>query len=147
SSPDTWESTKQSLKPFARGKPGHPVGSVVTCLRAFFHCTQGCGCQPCTRLSLRPRSRGTRSAQHPGKSCRGNEDSCLNPVMARSPRQNCEAILRWSDEAIGADNLFGTPDLQHSLLREANRMLPASPRGAVLLSPDCRKSLLSPAAR
>ena len=29
---------------------------VVTCLRAFFHCTQGCGCVSASGISLRPLS-------------------------------------------------------------------------------------------
>ena len=40
----TGESTYKPLKPIAQGRPECFGGPVVTCLRGFFTCTQGCGC-------------------------------------------------------------------------------------------------------
>jgi hypothetical protein len=35
---------RKPLKPLRAGMPGDPGATVVTCLRAFYFCTQGCGC-------------------------------------------------------------------------------------------------------
>src|ERR1700728_2984523 len=37
------KSTKETVKTIARGMPGVSGVTVVTCLRAFYFCTQGCG--------------------------------------------------------------------------------------------------------
>jgi hypothetical protein len=42
-SPVTGESTKETVKTIARGMPGDSGVTAVTCLRAFYFCTQGCG--------------------------------------------------------------------------------------------------------
>ncbi len=42
-SPVTEESAKETVKTIARGMPGVSGVTVVTCLRAFQFCTQGCG--------------------------------------------------------------------------------------------------------
>src|SRR5580700_10282458 len=47
---------KKPLKPIAQGRPGATGEPVVTCLRAFYFCTQGCGCAdasgiPCALVS------------------------------------------------------------------------------------------------
>jgi hypothetical protein len=41
--PITGESPKETVKAIARGMPGVSGVTVVTCLRAFYFCTQGCG--------------------------------------------------------------------------------------------------------
>src|SRR5665213_423885 len=42
-SPVTRESAEETVKTIARGMPGVSGVTVVTCLRAFYFCTQGCG--------------------------------------------------------------------------------------------------------
>jgi hypothetical protein len=42
-SPVTKESAEETVKTIARGMPGVSGVTVVTCLRAFYFCTQGCG--------------------------------------------------------------------------------------------------------
>ena len=37
------ETTKETVKTIARGMPDVSGVTVVTCLRAFYFCTQGCG--------------------------------------------------------------------------------------------------------
>jgi hypothetical protein len=41
--PVTRESAEETVKTIARGMPGVSGVTVVTCLRAFYFCTQGCG--------------------------------------------------------------------------------------------------------
>jgi hypothetical protein len=41
--PITGESPKETVKAIARGMPGVSGVTVVTCLRDFYFCTQGCG--------------------------------------------------------------------------------------------------------
>ena len=43
---------------------------------AFFTCTRGYGCVPRTRLSLRPRHRGSLSCRTRARMCRENADDC-----------------------------------------------------------------------
>jgi hypothetical protein len=65
-------------KTIAQGMPDRFGVPVVTCLRAFLCCMQGCGCVrasgiPCALCSLG----GTTMVHHSGISCRGNPDSRL----------------------------------------------------------------------
>jgi hypothetical protein len=79
------------LKPIAQGRPGISGEPVVTCLRAFYFCTQGCGCAeapgfPCA-LSLRGMN-----DQSSGRGCRGDADSCLLTCPGRcAARERCAA--------------------------------------------------------
>jgi hypothetical protein len=82
---------KKPLKPIAQGRPGISGEPVVTCLRAFYFCTQGCGCAeapgfPCA-LSLRGMN-----DQSSGRGCRGDADSCLLTCPGRcAARERCAA--------------------------------------------------------
>jgi hypothetical protein len=88
------------LKPIAQGRPACCGVPVVTCLRAFFTCTQGYGCDPRIRPSLRPPdfSRDM-SMQNPGAS-RGAAEVCLlscrhcerSDLSAEARRAKAEAI-------------------------------------------------------
>src|SRR3984885_15764522 len=69
---------KKPLKPIAQGRPGISGEPVVTCLRAFYFCTQGCGCAqasgfPCA-LFL---SRDDVDASLGHTSCRGEVEARL----------------------------------------------------------------------
>jgi hypothetical protein len=73
---------RKPLKPLARGKPDVFGGPAVTCLRAFFICTQGCGCIdasgfPCALPSRWATCRKTRAI------CAARTRRCvLTPVIA-----------------------------------------------------------------
>jgi hypothetical protein len=64
------------LKPLRAGMPGDPGATVVTCLRAFYFCTQGCGCNGHPAFPT-PSVLGEDFMHNSGASRRGNADAYL----------------------------------------------------------------------
>jgi hypothetical protein len=67
---------RKPLKPLRAGMPGDPGATVVTCLRAFYFCTQGCGCNGHPAFPT-PSVLGEGFMQDSGALCRGNADVYL----------------------------------------------------------------------
>src|SRR5689334_25333226 len=57
---------------------------VVTCLRAFYICTQGCGCDKHPAFPAPPFPEGPRSMHHPGMQAAGTRSRVRPPLPALS---------------------------------------------------------------
>ena len=82
----TGESTKETVKTIARGMPGVSGVTVVTCLRAFYFCTQGCGRIERPAFPAPSVSRGRKFLQTSGAWRRGKADLCHLAATERTGR-------------------------------------------------------------
>jgi hypothetical protein len=85
-SPVTGESTKETVKTIAQGRPDCSGEPVVTMLVCFYFCTRGCGCGrasgfPCALCF----EKGLVFLHNPGASRRGKGNPCLSCAGAWSP--------------------------------------------------------------
>jgi len=116
----TGESTKETVKTIAQGRPGISGEPVVTMLACFYFRTQGCGC--------------TEAPGFPCALCLGHELSKLGHVMSRERgRMSCVIARSASDDppSLAVRAMVGLESAE-ALLREGGSN-PAYP-------PSCPRS-------